>query len=189
MEVFFAIVALIVLTVIIIYNGLVRKRNQVDNCFPQIDVQLMKRYDLVPGLVETVKGYTKHERETLEQVTRIRTEALRPDLSNDKKVEKSNKFGEALGGLFARIEAYPDLKASESYLFFMRTLNEFEEQISAARRFFNTATQQYNDAVQTFPSNMVSNAFLFRTKPYFEINEIERNATKVAMGTSDGERQ
>ena len=179
------LLAVVAVSTVILYNSLVSKRNQVEGSFAQIEVQLKKRYDLVPNLVETVKGYARHERDTLEQVIRLRNAAVEQRLDTDHKILQNNAFSKALGALIVRMEAYPDLKANENYLMLMRSLNDIEEQISAARRFFNSATEQYNNAVQMFPSNLVAGAFAFRRKPYFEVDSVERRAIRVALGQDD----
>ncbi len=159
---------------VFIYNTLVRKKNQVDNAFGSIDVMLKKRYDLIPNLVETVKQYMQHEANLLTEVTELRTQATSGNISDDQRVEVENKITSKMGGIMVAVENYPDLKANTNFLQLQGSWNEAEEQISAARRFFNSAVTDYNNAIQVFPNSIVAGMFGYKTKHVFEIPEAER---------------
>lgn len=173
------VASVIILFLIIIYNKLVRKRNQTQNAFGGLDALLKKRYDLIPNLVSTVKTYMKHERELLEQITRLRSEAAKGGLASDRKVDLNNRLSGLLGDMMIAVENYPDLKADKNFVHLQASLNEIEEQISAARRAYNATVTEYNDAVETFPNNLVSGIFGFRRKPVLEIDERERRPVDV----------
>jgi LemA protein len=177
------VVVLIVLIPVLMYNSLVGKRNQVDSVFSTIDVMLKKRYDLIPNLVESVKGYMSHERETLERVARLRTQAL-SSRTEAEKVAVDNQIAAPLRQLMVAVEAYPQLKANENFLQLQRSLNEIEEQISAARRAFNAAVLQYNNAVQMFPTSLIAGMMRLQTRAFFETPPEERQTVKVSF--SDG---
>lgn len=161
------------------YNTLVGKRNQADNAFASMDVQLKKRYDLIPNLVATVQQYTKHESETLTKITELRARASSPSTSPEEAVHLNNELNRAMGRLMVQVEAYPDLKASANFEQLQRSLNEVEEQLSASRRAFNAAVTDYNDSVQMVPTNMVAGMFGFRPREVFEIAEKERQNVDV----------
>ena len=152
----------------VLYNGLVARRNGVENAFASLDAQLQKRYDLVPNLVETVKGYATHERGTLEAVTRLRNEAVGASSSDLGKHEAASA---AIRQIFALAENYPQLQANTNFLHLQRSLNEIEEQISAARRAFNASVTDYNNAVQTFPSSLVASSMGLQTRAWFEAED------------------
>lgn len=164
---------------ILLYNGLIRKKNEVDNAFGGIDVQLKKRYDLIPNIVATVQQYAAHEKELLEKVTQLRTKALGGNLSNDEKVAIDNQISGALRSIMVSVENYPDLKASENFLNLQRTLNEVESQISAARRSYNAAVTDFNNGIETFPGNLLSGMMGLTRKQVFEIPETERQNVNV----------
>lgn len=168
-----AIVAIIVIWGVSIYNNLVRMRNNRENAFANIDVQLKQRHDLVPQLVATVKGYATHERELLESVTRARTAAMNATGINDK-IQAENALSSALAGLKVSLEAYPDLKANQNFLQLQNEVSDIENKLAATRRFFNSATKELNNAVQTFPANMFANMFGFHKEPMFEMPQQER---------------
>jgi LemA protein len=157
-----------------IYNSLVRKRNDVENAFGSIDTMLKKRYDLIPNLVETVKAYMKHEKETLTGITELRAKAVSGNISSDEKVQLENQISGAMRGIMVAVENYPDLKANDQFGMIQRSWNEAEEQISAARRAFNAAVTEFNNAVETFPSNILAGMFNFKRKQVFEIPDTER---------------
>lgn len=154
------------------YNGIIRLKNKRDQSFADIDVQLKQRFDLVPQLLETVKGYAKHEKELLENVTKARTSFLNAS-SVDGKVEANNMLTGALNGLFAVAENYPDLKASQNFMAFQNELSDIENKLAASRRFFNSATTEYNTYIQLFPNNIISGVFGFSDLPLFEIENRE----------------
>ena len=170
-----AIVLLILLIGIGLYNSLVRKKNDVENAFASIDVMLRKRYNLIPAIVDAVKGYMKHELELLTEITALRTRALTDDLDNEDRILVENKLQKGMSELFVAVENYPDLKASENFLHLQGSLNEVEEQLAASRRFFNASVTLYNNSVEVFPSSIVASMMNFRRRTLFEIPEPERN--------------
>lgn len=165
----------VVLFLISMYNNLVKLRNNRENAFANIDVQLKQRYDLIPQLVSTVKGYATHERDLLERVTAARTAAMSATGINDK-IQAENALSSALAGLKVSVEAYPDLKANQNFLQLQAELSDIENKLAATRRFFNSATKELNNAVQTFPANLIAGMFGFRKEPMFEIPSEERAA-------------
>lgn len=164
---------------IITYNGLVGKKNQVENAFASIDTLLKKRYDLIPNLVATVKQYAAHESNTLTEITDLRAKALSGNLSSDEQVEINNQISKAMGGIMVAVENYPELKANENFMQLQRSLNEIEEQISAARRAFNASVTDFNNAIEMFPSNMVAGMMSYRRRQLFEIPNEERENVNV----------
>ena len=173
-------VVIIVLIVAAIYNKLVKLRNMSDQSWSDIEVQLQRRYDLIPNLVETVKGYAAHEREALENVTKARQQAIEIKGDVRKKAVVENYLTQALRQLFAVAEAYPDLKANQNFLELQNQLSQIEEQIQLARRYYNAVVRDLNNAVQMFPSNIVASIFGFKTRDYFELEEPEaRRAPEV----------
>lgn len=177
----FLIIAVILLALIpvFIYNGLIRKKNEVTNAFGGIDVQLKKRYDLIPNLVATVQQYAIHEKELLEKVTQLRAQAIGGNLTNDEKVAIDNQISGSLRSIMVAVENYPDLKASENFLNLQRTLNEVESQISAARRAYNAAVTNFNNGIETFPGNLMASMMNLSRKQVFEIPETERQTVNV----------
>ncbi len=171
--------AVLALIALMIYNGLIRKKNEVENAFGGMDVQLKKRYDLIPNIVSTVKQYANHEKDLLEKVTKLRAQAVSGNLSNDEKVAVDNQISGAMKGLMVAVENYPDLKANENFLHLQRTLNEVESQISASRRAYNAAVTDYNNGVETFPANIMAGMMGFKRKQVFEIPETERANVNV----------
>lgn len=169
------IIPVVVIAIVaLLYNSLIAKKNQVINVFGTIDVMLKKRYDLLPELVSTVKAYMKHERELLEDITKMRAKAVSGRLSDDEKVELDNKVTKALGGIMVAVENYPDLKANQNFLLLQGSMNEIEEQISAARRAYNAAVTDYNNAVEMFPTNIVAPMMRYKLKKVFEISDEQR---------------
>jgi len=162
-----------------IYNGLVRLRNEVKNAWAQVDVQLKRRYDLIPNLLETVKGYAKHERETFEKITQARSAAMSAQgVAEQSKAE--NLLNQALGGLRVVVEAYPELKANTNFLALQEELSSTENKIGFARQFYNDQVMNLNNKVQMFPSNIVAGIFNFKLEEFFELEEpAEREAPKV----------
>ena len=178
------VAVLVALWLVMLYNRLVKLRNFVREGWSGIDIQLKKRANLIPNLVETVKGYMTHERETLENVIAMRNAAV----SEDSPAERGRKEGmlaSALGNIFALAENYPDLKANTTFLDLQRNLSEIEDQIQLARRYYNGTVRNLNNAVETFPSNLVAGMFGFSTAEYFRIEDgAERAVPKVDMGLS-----
>ena len=168
-----AVVVVLVFWAISLYNNLVKLRNNRENAFANIDVQLKQRHDLIPQLVATVKGYATHEREGLQRVTEARTAAMSATTINDKVVAE-NALSNALAGLKVSLEAYPDLKANQNFLQLQGEISDVENKLAAVRRFFNSATRELNNAVETFPSNLVAKMFGFKREPMFEVPQAER---------------
>lgn len=164
---------------ILMYNSLVAKKNQVDNIFASVDTQLKKRYDLIPNLVATVSKYMEHEKSILENITKLRSDANKSNISNEEKMALDAKMSAALGSIMLAVENYPDLKANENVMHLQRTLNEVESQISAARRAYNQAVTDYNNALEQIPTNFMATAMDYRQKEVFEISEGERKNVNV----------
>lgn len=165
---FLAIIFLIVMMVVSLYNRLVRLRNNRQQAFADVDVQLKQRHDLIPQLVDSVKGYMGHERGVLTAVTDARTNAMKATTINEK-IEAENKLSTALEGLKVSVEAYPDLKASQNFMELQNEIADIENKIAAARRFFNSATKELNVATELFPSNLIATLFNFNREPMFEL--------------------
>src|SRR5690242_10664939 len=165
-----AVIVVIVLWVITIYNGLVSMRQRVSQAFADVDVQLRQRHDLIPNLVETVKGYAAHERGTLEAVVKARQMAVAAP-SIDQKVQAENMLSGALRQLFALSESYPDLKANQNFQQLQNELSDIENKLAAARRFFNNAVQEYNTGIQNFPAVLIAGPLGFREHAFFDLGE------------------
>ena len=164
------IIAVMVFWLIAVYNGLIKLRNRTDEAWSDIDVQLKRRYNLIPNLVETVKGYAKHERELFEKVTKARTAAMGAKDPEDK-AQAENILSGTLKTLFAVAENYPELKANENFLELQRELSDTENKIQAARRFYNGNVRDFNIKIQKFPNNLVAGALNFKKRDFFEIEE------------------
>ena len=162
------IIVLIGLWVMSLYNNLVKLRNRRQNAFADIDVQLRQRHDLVPQLVETVKGYASHEKELLLRVTEARTAAMSAKTIDDK-IKAEQQLTTALQGLNVQVEAYPDLKANQNFLQLQEELSDIENKLAASRRFFNGATTEYNNAVESFPGNLIARNFGFQREVFFDL--------------------
>jgi LemA protein len=173
-----ALVLLVGLTLVLLYNKLVRLRNRVENAWAQVDVQLRRRYDLIPNLVETVKGYAAHERATFEEVTKARTAAQEASTVREQ-AQAENMLTAALGRLFAVAEDYPELRATENFQQLQSQLEETETKIAVSRQVYNDAVLTYDTALETVPTNIVAGMFSFAEKPYFEIEEPAREAPQV----------
>jgi len=167
-----AIIGVVIVAGIGIYNGLITLRNRADNAWAQVDVQLRRRYDLIPNLVETVKGYAKHEREVFQKVTEARAQAINAGTVGEQG-QAENMLSGALKSLFAVAENYPDLKANQNFLMLQEELAGTEGKIAYARQFYNDTIMKFNTKQQVFPSNMIANMFGFKEKEYFEIEEPE----------------
>jgi LemA protein len=172
------VLALLVLVLILLYNRLVRLRNRIDAAWSQIDVQLKRRYDLIPNLVQTVKGYAAHERETLEAVTRARQQAVDARGIEDQ-ARAENFLTQALRSLFAVAEAYPQLQANENFLALQEELTGTEGRIAFARQFYNEQVLAYDNAIEVFPQNIIAGAFAFKPRPYFEAETASRQPVEV----------
>ncbi len=190
--IFLGIIAAIVFWAIGIYNGLVNKRNRVRNAFAQIDVQLTRRHDLIPNLIEAVKGYMKHERETLDAVVQARNSAVsnldaaKADPANAEAMKKlgasEGALGNALGRLFALSEAYPDLKANQNMMQFQEELGSTENKVAFSRQAFNDSVLTYNNSVENFPNNVIAGFFSFKLASFLEIESEEmRTAPEVSF--------
>jgi LemA protein len=177
------IIVLIVLGVVVVwfiatYNGLIRLKNRVDEAWSDIDVQLKRRYDLIPNLVNTVKGYATHEKELFEKVTEARTRAMNAGTTEDKAAAE-NMLSGTLKTLFAVSENYPDLKANTNFLELQRELSDTENKIQASRRFFNGNVMEFNTKLQVFPTNMFAGMLGFAKREFFEIDEAQREPVEV----------
>jgi len=172
------IIVVVALIFVTSYNGLVRLRNRIDNAFSQIDVQLERRHDLIPNLVETVKGYAAHERETLDSVVAARNQAVSAT-GPAQQAQAENVLTGALRQLFAVAEAYPDLKANQNFLQLQEELTSTEDRIAYARQFYNDAVVKYNSKIQSIPSNIIAGMFNFHEREYFEGEEEARSVPRV----------
>ncbi len=178
----FGVALLIIVAIIGMYNSLIRLKNRVDEAWSDIDVQLKRRYDLIPNLIETVKGYATHERETLEKVTEARTNAMKAQEGGDAKAqaEAENMLSSTLKSIFALSENYPDLKANQNFLELQKELSDTENKIQASRRFYNGNVRDFNTKLEVFPTNIIGNMLGFKSREYFEIeDEKERENVKV----------
>ncbi|MFQ6108012.1 MAG: LemA family protein [Candidatus Aminicenantales bacterium] len=173
--VFIIAIGLLLMVAVGIYNRLINLRNRCDNAWAQVDVQLRRRYDLIPNLVETVKGYAKHEREVFEKVTEARSKAINAGTVKEQG-EAENMLTGALKSLFAVVENYPELKANQNFLMLQEELAGTEGKIAYARQFYNDSVMKFNVRQQVFPSNIVAKMFNFKEKEYFEIEEPEARA-------------
>lgn len=162
------IIVVLALWIISLYNSLVKLRNNRENAFADIDVQLKQRHDLIPQLVATVKGYAAHEKDTLERVINARNGAMSAH-TIDEKIKAENALSSALAGLKIILEAYPDLKANQNFLQLQEEIADLENKLSAVRRYFNSATKELNNAVETFPSNLIAGMFGFRKEIMFDL--------------------
>jgi len=177
-----ALIAAVVLFVVSIYNSLIKLRNQVKNAWSQIDVQLKRRHDLIPNLIETVKGYMDHERDTLENITKARSQAVQAEGIGDK-AKAEGELTQALGKFNLVVENYPDLKANQNFLALQEELTSTENKISFSRQSYNDQVLFYNNKIQMFPSNIIAGMFKFIEEEFFEIeDEKEREVPKVGFG-------
>ena len=167
----------IVLLFILAYNKLISFRNQTENAWSQIDVQLKRRYDLIPNLIETVKGYMKHEKETLKNITELRAKLVNGSVNE--KAKANSQFSNLMNGIFAIAENYPKLKASKNFLGLQEELSATENKISYARQFYNDSVYGLNTAIESFPTNVIAGIFNFSKKEYFEIEGEARKSVKV----------
>jgi LemA protein len=177
-----AFIIVVLIAIVSIYNGLVIKRNRVQDAWAQIDVQLKRRYDLIPNLIETVRGYMKYEKSTLTQITQLRSSIVSGSVQD--KAAANNQLSGALKSLFAVAENYPDLKASDTYKNLQDELENTEDKISFVRTSYNDYVLDYNNAIQQFPGNMFASRFGFTKNDFFQAPEGEREAVKVDL-TSD----
>ncbi len=167
------IIFVLIIVIISMYNGLIRLKNRVDEAWSDIDVQLKRRYDLIPNLIETVKGYATHERETLEKVVQARNAAMSMQNSSDidGKLQAENALSSTLKSIFALSESYPDLKANQNFLELQKELSDTENKIQASRRFYNGNVRDFNTKLQVFPTNIIARQLGFSSRKFFEIEE------------------
>jgi LemA protein len=179
MSVSLIILIAIVLALVLMYNSLISKKNQVQNIFASVDTLLKKRYDLIPNLVATVSKYMEHEKSLLSEVTKLRTQANSTNISDEEKIALDAKMSSALGSIMVAVENYPELKANENVMHLQATLSEIEEQISAARRAYNQAVTDYNNALEMIPTNFIANALNYKAKEVFEIEQSQRKNVDI----------
>lgn len=172
------VIAIITLTIILLHNSLVDRKNQVDRAFATIDVQLKKRCDLIPNLVAVVKNYAQFEQQTLTEITNLRSRVVSGSTSSTR-VDLENQISNALNNILVTIEAYPDLQANLNFIQLQESLNEIEEQISAARRFYNAAVTDYNNALEMFPTNLIAAFMKYRMRRLFVISQRDRQNVNV----------
>lgn len=174
------VLGLVVLYIVFMYNGLVRLRNRVSEAWSDIDVQLKRRYDLIPNLINTVKGYASHESGVFQKVTEARANAMQAG-STEAKAQAENMLTDTLKSLFAVAEAYPDLKANQNFLELQRELSDTENKIQASRRFYNGNVLELNNKIEMFPGNIIAGMFNFTKSEFFEVAEGEKEPVKVAF--------
>lgn len=167
------------LAAISMYNGLIKKKNFVDEAFSGMDVALKKRHDLLPNLIETVKAYMTHEKDLLVKVTELRSRAMNPNLTVDERVAAENQLGQAVGGIMVAVERYPDIKANTNFMQIQETMNEVEFEISAARKLYNAKVTDFNNAVEMFPTNIMANLMSLKRRVFFEIPSEQRENVDV----------
>jgi len=173
------VLGVIAFALILMYNTLISRKNEVENIFASVDTLLKKRYDLIPNLIASVQEYMSHEKETLENITKWRSQAMKPGISDEKKIALDHQMSGALGSIMVAVENYPDLKANENIMHLQRTLTEIEAQISAARRAYNQSVTDYNNTIEMFPTNFMANFMRYSRKAVFEADETERKNVNV----------
>lgn len=178
--VFIIIIVIIVIYVFILYNSFVKLNNKVKEAFATMDVYLKKRWDLIPNIVETVKGYAKHEKDTLKEVTELRNNVY-DNMSNDDKIKTNEQLAEGITKIMALAEAYPDLKASESFRDLSRQLTKVEDDIANSRKYYNGAVRMFNNMVEMVPNNIFATLFGYKPKAMFKASESERENVKVEL--------
>lgn len=174
------VIALLVIYVLVTYNVFVKMKNRVEESFSTMDVYLKKRWDLIPNIVETVKGYAKHEKSTLSEVIKLRNGAY-DNMSSDEKIKANQQLSKGITKIMALAEQYPDLKANENFKDLSTQLTKIEDEIANSRKYYNGTVREFNDKVQMFPSNIVANIFGYKSKVMFEANEDERKNVKVSF--------
>jgi|SaaInlStandDraft_1057018.scaffolds.fasta_scaffold28052_1 LemA protein len=177
--IYLIIPAVFIVLIILIYNGLIGKKNQVEYAFSSIDVMLKKRYDLIPNLVSTLQQMMEHEKDIFTSITELRTRAMSPSASNEERIDLNNQITRSLGSIMVAVENYPDIKSSSNFEQLQRSLNEVEEQISAARRTFNSAVTDFNNGIEMFPSSILANMMGYSRKEVLEIPQAERENPNV----------
>lgn len=184
LTVILGVIAFLVVYIVLMYNGLIRLKNRVEEAWSDIDVQLKRRYDLIPNLIETVKGYAKHESQTLENVVEARNSAMKAQATGDAKAqgEAENMLSGTLKSIFALSESYPDLKANQNFIELQNELSDTENKIQASRRFYNNNVKDFNTKLEMFPTNLIAKKLGFSGREFFEIeNAAERENVKVAF--------
>ena len=177
--IFISVLIVLGLYFVAMYNGLVKLKNQSEEAWSSIDIQLKRRHDLIPNLVETVKGYASHEKDTLTKVIEARNMAMQASGGIEKRAEAENFLTGTLKSLFALSESYPQLRANENFLHLQNSLNEIEDNIQNARRYYNAVVRDLNTKIESFPTNIISGMFNFNKKEYFEIDEKEKEPVQV----------
>lgn len=178
------LVGVLLLFYTLIYNSLVGKKNQVMNAFAGIDAQLKKRYDLIPNLIASIKQYMDHEKGVLEELTKLRTAALKTT-NSDKVMHLNEKINEGLKGIMVSVENYPDLKSSDNFIQLQNSLQDIEDQLAASRRAYNASVTDYNDALEMFPSNIIAGILSYKRKNVFSASEQERKNVNVTTMFAD----
>lgn len=178
--IFIGIIALLVIYVLITFNGLIRIKNKVNEAFSTMDVYLKKRWDLIPNIVETVKGYAKHEKSTLEEVIKLRNSNY-DNMSNEQKIKTNEKISKGITKIMALSEAYPDLKANDNFKDLSNQLTKIEDEIANSRKYYNGTVRDFNNKVEMFPSNIIASMFGYKVKKMFEANADERENVKVSL--------
>lgn len=174
------VIGVLILIAVLMYNSLIAKKNQVENIFAGVDAVLKKRFDLIPNLVASVERYMEHEKSTLEKVTELRSQAMKPNLSDSQKIALDAKLTAALGSITVAMESYPEIKANENVMHLQRSLTEIEEQISAARRAYNQSVTDFNNAIEMFPTNFMAGWMGLTRRAVFEITAAERQNVNVS---------
>lgn len=175
----FIFLGVFILILILMYNSLINKKNEVENIFASVDTTLKKRFDLIPNLVQSVSKYMEHEKSLLEKITELRSSAMKPGIGEKEKIAIDKKMSSILGSIMIAVENYPDLKANENVMHLQRTLHEVEAQIAAARRAYNQAVTNYNNAIEMIPTNIMASMMKYERKDVFEIAENERGSVSV----------
>lgn len=175
-----AIIIILLIAILLIYNNLVKANNRVKEAFSTMDVYLKKRWNLIPNIVETVKGYAKHEKNTLEKIIELRNSTY-DNMSDDDKIKTNSKISEAISKIMILAEAYPELKANENFGDLSKQLSKVEDEIANARKYFNATVREYNNKVEMFPSNVIASLCNYKTKTMFEVSEEERNNVEVNL--------
>lgn len=175
-----AVVVILLIAFFVTYNNFVRENNKVKEAFATMDVYLKKRWDLIPNIVETVKGYAKHEKSTLTEVIKMRNSAY-DNMSDDEKIKANEKLSSGISKIMALAESYPDLKANENFKDLSNQLSKIEDEIASSRKYYNATVRDFNNKVEMFPSNIVAKLLGYKTRNMFEANEEERQNVKVSL--------
>jgi len=182
------LVVFLALVALILYNSIIRKKNDVENAFASVDVMLKKRYDLIPALVDAVKGYMNYERDLLTEITELRAKAISDNLTSEERVKIGNKIRKDLSDILVAVENYPDLKASQNFLKLQGAINETEEQLAASRRAYNAAVTVFNNAVEVFPSNIMASMMKYGRRTLFDIPDSEKVKPEISPLTTKAEQ-